>query len=174
MIVDVIIVALALGFSVWVIYTILSLAPWFPTRRMDIVRIGRLAHLTKGHTFCDLGSGDGRVVISLAELYPENFFVGIEMSFFFYALARVRLFFSDVSNVQLVRGNIYTQKYSDVDVVYIFGTARTLNGAFYKRIIPLLRPGTKILSYNFHFTVWNGAQYKDQPIGHAPIYVYDV
>jgi precorrin-6B methylase 2 len=174
MIYTLLIIAGSITVAVWMIYTVLSLAPWLPTRAHDMRRIGELALLRDGEVFYDLGSGDGRVVCALARLYPRVQFVGVEMSFLLHALASLRKTFSRSDNVRLTRANLFTQKYEDVDVIYIFGVKRTVNSTRFKGVIEKLAPGSRIVLYNFALDSWEGDHKRDIQQGKTPINIYTV
>ncbi len=160
--------------AAWMIYTILSLAPWLPTRKSDIARIGTLSGLKSGETFYDLGSGDARVILLLARLYPDARFVGVEMSFVLHGIACARVFFSGVTNVRLIRGNIYTQSYGDADVLYVFGVRRSINSPRFLGVVAQLRAHSRIVLYNFTLKRWDGITVRDAPEGQTPLTIYTV
>lgn len=168
----ILIIVASIVVSIWMIYTVLSLAPWFPTRRSDVERIDKLANLQVGDQFYDIGSGDGRVVFPLAKKYPECSFYGYEMSFWLFLYSWMILKSKAYKNVSLKLVNGLQQDYSKASVVYVFATQKTLNDKPMENVIAQLPSGARILSYNFHLEKWSGEKSKDKPKGKTPIYKY--
>ena len=54
------------------------LAPYLPTPDTIVEKMLQLGHLKAGEKMCDLGSGDGRIVIAAAREYHANA-TGIEL-----------------------------------------------------------------------------------------------
>lgn len=172
MIESILICAGAIGFAAWIIYGVLSLAPWLPTRAGDMERIGSVVDFQAGDVFYDLGSGDGRVLFPLAQKYPQVEFVGVEISFFLYFLSVSKKFICGTKNVRFVRGDVYKQDYSDAKVIYVFGTRRTLNGRFKEEILSQVTGETTLVLYNFSLDDWSGTSWCDAVEGGTPIYCY--
>ncbi len=170
--ISILIVVLCLGVGLWVIYTILSLAPWFPTRTSDLERIGDLSRLQTGESFYDIGSGDGRVIFALSKRYPKCHIYGYEMSFLLYLYSSLKSKFIPSTNTSIYWRNGLTQDFSKAAVVYVFATQKTLNAKPMKNVIRDLPAGSRVLSYNFHIENWDGEVLKDKPVGKTPIYVY--
>lgn len=70
--------------------------------------------------FIDLGSGLGGTLFHLARRQPQGSFVGIESAPLPYALARLRLAFSGLKNVELRYGNFWNVDLGLYNVVYAF------------------------------------------------------
>lgn len=166
------IIVVSVAISFWMIYTILSLAPWFPTRRCDIERIDRLANLQPGDTFHDIGSGDGRVIFALAKKYPQCSFYGYELSFWLFLYSWIILKIGRYDNIAITFGNGLHQNYREASVVYVFATQKTLNDKPMKNVLEQLPPIARLLSYNFHIENWTGQSQKDKQTGRTPIYKY--
>ena len=73
------------------IYGALSGAPWVPTRGVDISRFLKLSDLKPEEKFYDLGSGDGRLVCSVAKVGGVS--QGYEVSLFPYIVSKIRRLF---------------------------------------------------------------------------------
>lgn len=163
----------ALGFGWWVIYTILSLAPWVPTRAQDYARIVALSDLVDGKSFVDLGSGEGRVCFAIAQAYPQVSVRGVELSLWLHVIARIKLLVYPQKNLSFTLGDIYRQDLTDEDVIFIFGVARTMSGAVKDKIVPQMKANARLISYNFPISNWNGNMVHSKPKADATsIYVY--
>lgn len=99
----------------------------------------------------ELGCGSAPVLVSLAKKYPRTSFVGIEIQWWPYLLAKWRA--RNCRNIKLMYGDIFRQNLTSATVVYGF----FITGFMPKLAIKLkgdLRPGTKIISYGFRLPDW--------------------
>ena len=150
-----------------------SIAPWFPMKRRDLTRVNRLAALKPGETFVELGSGDGRVCLYIAQKNPDCTVVGIEMALIIYLLSRVRLVMSPQKNLTLLHKNALKHDLRSADVVYTFASIHSINTKLKEKFLADLRPGARIISYVFSIKSWNGEQFTDKPDKKSePIHVY--
>jgi cyclopropane fatty-acyl-phospholipid synthase-like methyltransferase len=78
-----------------------SSAPFMPTRTEDLPRILKLSNLKPGQKFVDLGCGNGKVVLYIAENTKANV-VGIEMAAPIYVWAKIRQLFSRQKNLKVI------------------------------------------------------------------------
>ena len=67
-------------------------APWFPTRKNDVIRFLKLVDIKQGKKMYDLGCGDGRLVCAAANAGANA--QGIELSLLPFILASIRKVFS--------------------------------------------------------------------------------
>lgn len=86
-------------------------------------KILKLAGVKKGSRFYDLGSGDGRLVLAAAKLGADSF--GIEQSFLrvLWSRWKARKLVSPDNyrgNLKFIHGNIFSQNYSDADIIYFY------------------------------------------------------
>ena len=72
-----IIVAIAVIFVFWVIWTDIIGAGWEPTSKILVRKMLKIAEVNSDDVLYDLGSGDGRIIIEAAKRYNANA-VGIE------------------------------------------------------------------------------------------------
>jgi len=102
-----------------------SFAPWVPAKGRDLERIFKLADLKAGETFYDLGCGDGRVISYAAKNYKDAKIIGLEISLPFYLICKLRQIFN--KNITLKYKNLFVEDLSEADVIYFFGTPKTIN-----------------------------------------------
>ncbi|MBI5794420.1 class I SAM-dependent methyltransferase [Candidatus Uhrbacteria bacterium] len=148
-------------------------APWMPTWKKDLKRIGRLVALQRGEKFVELGCGNGRVCRHLAATTQAGKIVGVELSLLQWMVANVQVAFlrsqimirsvcdrkrnsppfSIVTWPTFVLGNAFTHPLSDYDVVYLFLTPKA-----YKKIRPKLeaelKPGARVVTYVWPIDGW--------------------
>lgn len=152
-----------------------SLAPWAPTHTRDFPRIHRHLRLRKGSVCYELGCGDGRVCRSIARAHPDARVIGVEMALPLYLLARLRQLVSPLPNLTIRLGNALRQDLSDADAIYTYAMIATINGKLKPAFLRMLRPGCRIVSYEFAMADWPGGSAVDPPgNGHGTLHVYDV
>ncbi len=159
-----------LGTAIWAGF---SAAPWVPTRKRDLARAFALLPLTSADVFIDLGSGDGRIV-KHAVRSGAGSARGIEISFFFVLLSRVFLHFSGVgSRAKIVRKSLWNADLADATVIFCFLMPRAV-AKLEQSLQDRVKPGTKIVSYAFHFPNLRLLQKSQPKHKDLPIYLYIV
>jgi cyclopropane fatty-acyl-phospholipid synthase-like methyltransferase len=138
----------ALLLAVMVIGPALFGAPWHPISRRDLKRALDFCDAKAGEHIFDLGSGDGRVLITAAKDYglPGT---GIEIDPIKVWLANLRVRWAGVQDkVKILRGNIFDTDYREADILFIYLTHQALDKLF-PDILEQLKPNIKILCYRF-------------------------
>ncbi|MZH05025.1 MAG: class I SAM-dependent methyltransferase [Nitrospinae bacterium] len=131
-----------------VVLPIFSGAPWHPLLPGTIRRILNFAEIKQGETICDLGCGEGRVLVTAAKEYSARG-VGIEIDPIKVGLARMLAKFKNVDQqVKIIRGNIFEFDPQDADVVYLYLTHQAMDRLF-PEILKKLKPTVRIVSYRF-------------------------
>lgn len=130
-------------------YAGLKAAPWVPVFKRDIPRIIKLAEITANDVVYDLGCGDGRVLIALANTTPAKRLVGFEISVLPYLWAKARVFFLGLSGrVEIVFSDFLKHDLGQASVIFCFLTPMAM-----KKLAPKfsseLHSGSRILSYSF-------------------------
>lgn len=123
-------------------------APWHPLLPGTIRRILRFAEIQPGETICDLGCGEGRVLITSAKEYSTQG-IGVEIDPFKVMLARLLARIKGVDDkVNIVQGNMYKFDPSSADVLYLYLTHQAVDKLF-PDILKKLKPTVRIVSYRF-------------------------
>lgn len=130
-----------------------SLAPYVPTPQEVVERMLELADVTAKDVVYDLGSGDGRLVITAAKKYGARG-VGIDIDPARVAEARANARTAGVEHlVQFVEGDALEADVSEATVVTLY-----LLSSSNLRLRPLLtrqlRPGARIVSHAFGMGDW--------------------
>jgi len=99
-------------------------------------------------TFLDLGSGTGSTVFYLARRWAGTHFHGIESAPGTFALSRLRLVLSGLSNLELDYGDIWKADLGDYDVVYAFLSPAPMARLFDK-VVREMKPGSLFISNSF-------------------------
>ncbi len=138
----------ALLLALMVIGPALFGSPWHPISRRDLKRALDFCEAQAGEHIVDLGSGDGRVLITAAEDYGLMG-TGIEIDPIKVWLANLRVRFAGVQDkVTIVRANIFDYDYGKADILFIYLTHQAIDQLF-PDIFEQLKPNAKILCYRF-------------------------
>ena len=123
-------------------------APWHPLMPGTIRRILRFAEVQPGETVCDLGCGEGRVLITAAKEFSARA-IGVEIDPLKILLARLLRKINGVDDrVNIVRGNLFDFDPGSADVLYLYLTHQAMDKLF-PVILKKLKPSVRIVSYRF-------------------------
>jgi SAM-dependent methyltransferase len=126
--------------------------PYVPTPMPLVERMLDLATVTSRDVVYDLGSGDGRLVISAAERGARG--VGIEYEEWLVHRSWSNADSAGVrSRVHFIHGDIFDHEVSEATVVMLYLGA-DFNLRMRPRLLRQLRPGSRIVSHAFHMGDW--------------------
>ena len=146
--VSIVAIGAALLLAVMVIGPVMFGAPWHPISRRDLKRSLDFCDTKAGERIIDLGSGDGRVLITAAKDYGLVG-TGIEIDPLKVWLANLRVRFAGVQDkVRIVRTNVFDTDYREANILFIYLTHQALDKLF-PEILDQLKPNAKILCYRF-------------------------
>lgn len=148
-------------------------APFVGTEPKIVERMLDIADLKKGENLYDLGSGDGRLVVSAALRGAKSF--GIELdpikavySKFFIKVLRLE------DMAKIIRGNVFEQDLSKADVVTLFLLQDT-NQKIKEKLKKELKKGARVVSYCFTMEGWKPEKiYQNNDSVWGPIYLYKI
>ena len=133
-------------------------APYVPTKMEHIRKILKLAGDRKrparplaGKKFYELGSGDGRVVISAARLGANSF--GIEQSWIRVIYSKYISWKSRLKRAKFFHGNIFKRSYADADIIYIFLLHKGV-GKLEEKLRKELKKEAIVITQTYHFDSW--------------------
>lgn len=126
-------------------------APYVPTKMEDIRKILRIAGVRKGRKFYELGSGDGRVVLSAAKLKAAA--IGIEQSSLRVLYSRYQAIRLNLKNAKFIHGNIFDKNYADADIIYIYLLSKAVK-KLEEKLQKELKKGSVVITQTYHFVSW--------------------
>lgn len=146
-------------------------APFVGTEPKIVKRMLDMAELKKSDVLYDLGSGDGRIVVSAALRGIKA--VGIEIdpvkvwySRFFIKLLKLE------KHAKVERGNFFEKDLSKANIVTLFLLHDT-DKKLKDKLIKELKKGSRIVSYSFIFEGWKPEKtYNSFDSIWGPIYLY--
>lgn len=127
--------------------------PYVPTPWVIVDEMLKLADIRADDVVYDLGSGDGRLVITSAKRFKARG-VGIELQPELVALANAGAKKEEVADrVKFVQGDLFETDIREASVVTLYLLPR-----FVTRLVPRflaeLRPGTRIVSHDYPLVPW--------------------
>ncbi len=129
-------------------------APFMETPAEHVDLMLRLAAPGPSDVLYDLGSGDGRIPITAVRRFGVPKAVGIEIDPELVKASTANARNAGVADrVEFREGNVFTADFSEATIVTLY-LLQHLNLALRPRLLEQLRPGTRIVSYEFHLGDW--------------------
>lgn len=127
--------------------------PYVPTPNEVVVRMLELAKVQKGDVLYDLGSGDGRIVITAAQKYGTKG-TGIDINPERISEANANAQKAGVTDkVQFRQQDLFKTDLSDATVVTLY-LLPDINLKLRPQLFRQLKPGTRIVSHDFDMGDW--------------------
>jgi protein-L-isoaspartate O-methyltransferase len=130
-----------------------KLAPYYPTPLTVVTRMLELGGLKAGEKMFDLGSGDGRIVITAAQKFKADA-TGVEFDASLHRQSMERIKALNLTfTARIIHGDLLKQDYSSADLitVYLLPVGNEL-------VTPLLekqlKKGSRVVAHDFEFTAW--------------------
>jgi ubiquinone/menaquinone biosynthesis C-methylase UbiE len=126
---------------------------YYPTPDETVTEMLRLAEIKPGDVLYDLGSGDGRIPIMAAKQYGIRA-IGIEIDPKMVTIAEERAREANVESLVSFRNaDMFREHISEATVVTLY-LSNKLNLLLRPKLLAELRPGSRILSHDFHMGDW--------------------
>ncbi len=173
--VAVLFVCVAPGFSQRYKHYSSSLAPYVVSPQQIVDRMLELADLKSSETLYDLGSGDGRILITAVQRYRAKA-VGVEISDALVSSTTDRILRLGLQNeARVIHSDMLLVDLSPADVVTIY-LATDSNEILRPNLEKYLKPGARVVSHDYAVMGWKPKLIdKDLPEarGHV-IYLYQM
>jgi SAM-dependent methyltransferase len=125
---------------------------WVPSPDKVVERMLRMAQTTPRDVVVDLGSGDGKIVITAAQRFGAQA-MGVEFNPDMVALSRENARKAGVADkVEIVQGDFFKVDFSRATVLTLY-LLPDLNIKLRPKILAL-RPGTRVVSHSFDMEDW--------------------
>jgi trans-aconitate methyltransferase len=145
--------------------------PFVPTGEKIVTRMLEMAKVTNTDHLIDLGSGDGRIVITAAKRYGARG-VGVEIDPALVHEARENARAEGVADrATFVQGDIFEANIRDATVITMY-LLPDVNMRLRPKLLSDLKPGTRIVSHNYDLGDWKPAQTATVSVGSTQQTVY--
>jgi ubiquinone/menaquinone biosynthesis C-methylase UbiE len=132
----------------------ISLAPFVALSMYSVRRMLRLANVGSNDIVYDLGSGDGRVVITAVHEFDAKKGVGIEMRKDLIRLAHTQIQKLNLaSRVEIIQGNALETPIGEADVITLYLSTKG-NEMLRPKLERELRPGSRVVSLDYKISKW--------------------
>lgn len=133
-----------------------SLAPFVPSPQNVVEQMLLLSGLKPGETLYDLGSGDGRIVITAAQKFRAKA-VGVELAEKLVRTATDNIKTAGVeARARIVQSNMLDVDLSEADVVTLY-LLTSSNDQIKPNLEKYLKPGARVVSHDFAIRGWKPA-----------------
>lgn len=136
-------------------HTLRTGLPFVTTPKWAIEWLANNLNVQDRQVVIELGCGDARVLATLAKRFPGAKFLGIEIQWWPWLLAKLRT--RVLHNVKISRGDLFRYDLSPAHFIYGFYITNFMDRLEAKLQNGLL-PGTKVISYGFKFQNWKTVQ----------------
>lgn len=127
--------------------------PFVPTPLSVVNEMLKLADLDESDVLYDLGSGDGRIVITAAERYGVRG-VGIDLDPQRIMESRANAQLAGVEDrVRFIQGDLFEADLSEATAVTLY-LLSSINERLRPKLLRELRPGTPVVSHSFSMGDW--------------------
>lgn len=148
-----ILVLITLAIFVWLIWPLAIGAQWVPTSRKVVRKMLEIADIQQDDVLIDLGSGDGRIIMTAAQEYKSKA-IGIEADPIRLIWSRFIIRYRGLSdNVKVIWGNFFEKELSEATIVTVYQNLETNQKLKYK-FEKELKPGSRVVSHSFTFDGW--------------------
>src|SRR5688572_3945434 len=137
--------------------------PYVPTHESLVDEMLRMAKVGKSDVLYDLGSGDGRIVITAAKRFGTRG-IGYDLDPDRVSEARENARKAGVTDrVRFEQQDIFTAKIADATVVTMY-LLPDVNLKLRPKLLSELKPGTRIVSHNYDLGDWQPLQRKEMDV----------
>lgn len=133
--------------------------PYVPTPQATVEEMLRLANVSRDQLVYDLGSGDGRIVITAARKHGARG-IGVDIDPQRIVEANANAKEAGVTDrVQFVQGDLFQTDLREADAVTLY-LLRSVNLRLRPKLLEELRPGTPVVSHDFDMGEWEPEEVK--------------
>ena len=127
--------------------------PYVPTPQVVVDRMLELAQIKPGDTVVDLGSGDGRIMITAAQRYGARGF-GVELNPRLVESSNQAARSAGVADrVKFLQQDLFKTDFREADVLTLY-LLPDVNMVLRPKILAELKPGTRVVSHDYGMGPW--------------------
>jgi hypothetical protein len=143
--------------------------PYVPTPHRTVDQMLKMAAVGTDDVLYDLGSGDGRIVIAAARTYGTRG-VGIDIDPKRIEEANVNAHEAGVTDrVEFIEGDLFEADLREATAVTLY-LLPSVNLRLRPKLLEELRPGTPVVSHDFHMGEWEPDDFQD--VGGDRLYLW--
>lgn len=132
----------------------ITLAPFVALSMYSVRRMLRLANVGPNDIVYDLGSGDGRVVITAVHEFDAKKAVGIELRQDLIRLAHAQIQKLNVARrVEIIHDNALETPVGEADVITLYLSTKG-NEMLRSKLERELKPGSRVVSLDYKISRW--------------------
>lgn len=150
-------------------YAFIRAVGWVPMWSKDVDSVIELADIKPGEKFCDLGCGDGKVVLAAAKQQAKA--IGYDISLLLYVIAKTRSWFSK-GQVEIKFRDFWLVDLGDMDIVFFFLIPRIFP-KMKAKLEKELKPGSRVITYVWPMKGWEAIKIIKRKNG-PPIHLYKI
>lgn len=151
---------------------IMIYVPFIASPSEVVNRMLELLELRKSETLYDLGSGDGRILITAVQKFDVGKAVGVETREDLVKQSREEISKVDLEDrVQVIHGNLLEVPIGEADAVTLFLTT-SANECLKPKLEKELKDSTRVVSHDYEITGWNPRRAEN--LEQHTIYLYEV
>lgn len=145
-------------------------APYVPTSQKIIEEILASAKLKNGQKFFDLGSGDGRVVITAVKKYQVSG-TGVEINPYLYWYSKIISWIKGLKKIRFLRKDLMKVNLSEANIIFLYLLPKFLPKLKEKLALEC-KKNTLIISHRFAIIGWENKMVKVDKRPHCSTYYY--
>jgi len=132
--------------------TIVGRVPYLPTPQERVKKVIQFANIKKGEKAVDLGSGDGRIVIALAQAGAEAH--GYELNVFYVLFSRWKIRRLHLEKKAFIHWrNFFHVDLDDYDIVTFFAISYVLKD-LERKLRNEIKKTTRVISISYKLKTW--------------------
>jgi len=140
-----------------------SYVPYFRTSRYRVKTMVELSEIKKGERMCDLGAGDGRIVVEFAKAGAET--CGYELDEELVKRSRDEIEKNKLLNAKIYQKDFWKEDLSLYDVITVYPMPDVME-RLEAKLLKELKKGAKVLVNYYTFENWGYEKTRDN------IYLY--
>jgi hypothetical protein len=127
--------------------------PYVPTPQVVVDRMLELAQIKPGDTVVDLGSGDGRIMITAAQRYGARGF-GVELNPRLVERSNEAAKTAGIADrVKFLQQDLFKTDFREADVLTLY-LLPDVNMVLRPKILADMKPGTRVVSHDYGMGLW--------------------